>query len=150
MKKRRNTSQGATALRSAISVMLMLVSAVLLSLAASPEGNRVGHNGSERTDNVTTSPGWSLTGSLPAPPRHSHTATLLPNGKVLVAGDLGESGGPGYRLRILLAARSCMTQRIGNWSATGSLHTARYYHTATLLPNGKVLVAGGYNNGGLS
>src|SRR5439155_8143432 len=31
----------------------------------------------------------------------------------------------------------------GTWTAAGNLNTARYYHTATLLPNGKVLVAGG-------
>ena len=32
------------------------------------------------------------------------------------------------------------------WTATGSLATARDHHTATLFPNGKVLVAGGFNN----
>jgi Galactose oxidase, central domain len=34
----------------------------------------------------------------------------------------------------------------GTWTNTGSLHTARYYHTATLLPNGMVLVAAGSNS----
>ena len=34
----------------------------------------------------------------------------------------------------------------GSWSDTGSL-TGRTFHTATLLPSGKVLVAGGAGNG---
>ena len=33
------------------------------------------------------------------------------------------------------------------FETTGSLHEGRYFHTATLLPNGKVLVAGGSNGG---
>ena len=37
-----------------------------------------------------------------------------------------------------------MIRRRG-WSSTGSLGTAREFHTATLLPSGKVLVAGGFN-----
>ena len=80
---------------------------------------------------------WTATGSLNTA-RFLHTATLLPNGKVLVAG--GYNSTLGY-----LASAELYDPASGTWTATGSLATARDYHTATLLPNRKVLVTGGYN-----
>ena len=78
---------------------------------------------------------WTATGSLNAA-RYDHTATLLPTGKVLVAG--GYNGSP-------LASAELYDPPTGTWTVTESLATARSEHTATLLPNGKVLVAGGTN-----
>jgi uncharacterized delta-60 repeat protein len=69
--------------------------------------------------------------------RYYLTATLLPNGTVLVAGGENSSG--------VLASAELYDPVSGTWTVTGSLNTGRYGHTATLLPNGKVLVAGGYN-----
>ncbi len=80
---------------------------------------------------------WSITGSL-NDARGSHTATLLPNGKVLLAGGFNDTGLP-KRTELYDPAT-------GTWSITASLNTTRLYHTATLLPNGKVLVAGGVDN----
>ena len=77
------------------------------------------------------------TGSL-AIAREQHTATLLPNGKVLVAG--------GSDLINYLASAELYDPASGTWTTTGSLATARLGHTATLLPNGKMLVAGGAFN----
>src|SRR5204862_349242 len=71
--------------------------------------------------------------------RQNHTATLLPNGKVLVAG-----GDDGSRL----ASAELYDPASGSWTATNPLAAVRYEHTATLLPNGKILVAGGFGNGG--
>src|SRR5207247_802269 len=70
--------------------------------------------------------------------RYLPTATLLPNGKVLVVGGNDTSG-------VSLASAELYDPASGTWTATGSLGDARSDHTATLLPNGEVLVAGGTN-----
>jgi hypothetical protein len=80
---------------------------------------------------------WSATGSLNTA-RYGHTATLLPNGMVLVAGGYGAGG--------FLASAELYNPSTGTWSETESLNVARNGHTATLLPNGQVLVAGGWND----
>lgn len=74
---------------------------------------------------------WASTGSLEVP-RVGHTATLLENGKVLVAG--GIRGDP---------ATVVYDPASGTWAGTGALPTARSGHTATLLKSGRVLVVGG-------
>jgi len=83
---------------------------------------------------------WSPAASL-STARDSATATLLANGKVLVAGGYGSSGD--------LASAELYDPMTTTWSTTGSLNTARYDATATLLANGKVLVAGGENISGI-
>ncbi len=82
------------------------------------------------------------TGSLQVG-REEHTATLLPNGKVLVAG--------GYRAAATLAPRAELYDPVtGTWSDAGAMIQPRVWHEAALLPNGKVLVAGGRGDvGGL-
>jgi N-acetylneuraminic acid mutarotase len=79
---------------------------------------------------------WTKTGALNIP-RSEHTATLLPNGKVLVA------GGRGATYPNELSSAELYDPESGTWTVTGSMNDARYDHSATLLPNGKVLVAGG-------
>jgi hypothetical protein len=72
--------------------------------------------------------------------RASHTSTLLPTGKVLIAGGFAGSGGESnpYTTAELFDVSS------GTFQSVGGMSIGRSGHTATLLKNGKVLIAGGW------
>jgi N-acetylneuraminic acid mutarotase len=78
---------------------------------------------------------FALTASLNTA-RYDHTATLLQNGQVLVAGGVDINGNP-------LPSAELYNPATGRWIRTGSMSEGRSAFTATLLPNGDVLVAGG-------
>src|SRR6267378_8363386 len=107
MKKQRNNSTRAWALHVALSIALLSISAVLLasSFSATPATSGL---------SATTKP------------------VAAGGNQLAIAGPVSSQS--------LSPADAPFT--FGN---TGSLITARYYHTATLLPNGKVLVTGGFN-----
>jgi hypothetical protein len=83
---------------------------------------------------------FTPTGSMAAP-RFNHTATLLPNGKVLIAGGAGGRYPNGNYLPA--ASAELYDPFLGTFTSTGRMATPRFNHTATLLPNGRVLIAGG-------
>ena len=82
---------------------------------------------------------WTLTGPMHAD-RVNPTATLLNNGKVLIVG-----GYQGNSNCCALASAELYDPTTDAFTDTRSLATARRNHTATLLANGKVLIAGGYD-----
>jgi hypothetical protein len=84
---------------------------------------------------------FSFTGPL-AQARHGHTATLLSDGNVLIVGGYSDAAGP-QNGNNLLAAAEIYNPVSGMFTLTSSPNLARAYHTATLLPNGNVLIAGG-------
>lgn len=100
-------------------------------LAAGGIANNAFVTGADLYDPVSNT--WA---PVPGPSaRYHHTATLLPDGKVLVAGGGVESA-------------ELYDPVENSWSSAGNMSTTRLLHTATLLKNGKVLVTGGSRPGG--
>jgi Galactose oxidase, central domain/Kelch motif len=88
---------------------------------------------------------WAETGAMVSE-RFLHTATLLPDGRVLVVGGQGPRGSDGGYLQ-----PEVYDPGSGTWEATGAMTSPSMLHTATLLRDGRVLVAGGIvggNDGG--
>ncbi len=110
---------------------------LILAVVALISAAMVGLGSARLASAQVVGPSWSYTGNLNAA-RDAHTVTLLPNGKVLIAG--------GHNNNSALNSAELYDPATGTWSLTGNLNRARAFHGATLLPNGKVLVAGGSTN----
>lgn len=83
---------------------------------------------------------WESAGSLTIA-RYGHSATLLPDGRVLAAGGGYSSG--------YFSSTELYNPTNRTWTTVGSMIENRVYHTATLLPNGEVLVSGGLSSQGI-
>ncbi|MCE7980699.1 MAG: tandem-95 repeat protein [Caldilinea sp. CFX5] len=73
-------------------------------------------------------------------PRHGHTATLLKDGRVLVVGGATRASSDPA-----LSSAEIYDPQTNTWLPVASMSAVRHIHTATLLNNGQVLVAGGYS-----
>lgn len=90
-------------------------------------------NSSEIYDPLTNT--WTMTGNSMSTARRKHTATVLLDGRVLVAGGQNSDG--------TIKTAEIYDPATGLWTTTGSMTQQRYGHTATRLQDGRVLVVGG-------
>jgi len=92
---------------------------------------------------MAQSPGtFTATGDMTTS-RYVHTAPLLADGKVLIAGGATFEQAGALVVFKTLSSAELYDPRTGAFTATGDMTTPRIGHTATLLPNGRVLITGG-------
>ena len=91
---------------------------------------------------LVVDPSFTITGTM-STVRGDHSATLLGNGKVLIAGGL-------VTLDAATASAELYDPATGRFSPTGSLGTARFWQGSSILTSGKVLLAGGFNTNHLA
>src|ERR1700730_14955378 len=116
----------------------MLRSSGLIVLLAASGFLFQSHPGPVETTANTTSPSGSLRAASPMlEPRSGHTATLLPDGKVLIVGGM-------RRNQDFYRSSELYDLATGKFQATGDMAIARVGHAAVLLHSGKVLIVGGW------
>jgi hypothetical protein len=84
---------------------------------------------------------WATTSQIA---RELHSATLIPDGRILIA------GGMNWDLSTVASTAELYDPKTGTFSPTGPMATARAAHTATPLADGRVLITGGRNLAGTS
>lgn len=115
-----------------------------------PNASRAVTNTVQMVDLTGAAPTFRMAAPMQYPRMHAN-ATVLPNGQVLVSGgSFTATGIPDYAvLPAEIWTPPTATTPGGRWEIAASLTTPRMYHsTAVLLPDGRVLTAGGGHAGG--
>lgn len=89
---------------------------------------------------------WVLTPGTMAQPRYGFAQVALPDGRILVAGGIAD---PNNVTQTILDSAELYDPNTGTFTPAGTMASARYGAMAQLLPNGKVLIAGGFGPSGL-
>ncbi|WP_437486782.1 kelch repeat-containing protein [Sorangium sp. So ce1014] len=117
-----------------------------VAVALRARGSRIELSVDADGEAVLVDPAWESAGVMNVP-RGGHTATLLPSGKVLVAGGYHTDDAGAF---VRLGSAELYDPATDTWTLARPMHARRGEHSATLLPSGLVLVAGGSDmNAGL-